>query len=124
MESLAPQGLAAELVECETKDDGQVVNVGDILVKPAHTLRGKVVLSDGKPIPPDMHINLSADRVIDSQSVMLDQEGRFEFKGLASGVYDLMPSVRNYKAGEEFAVEALVDRDIDNLVLTLQPVKR
>jgi uncharacterized GH25 family protein len=121
MESLAPQGLAADLVECETKDDGQVVNVGDIQVKPAHTLRGTVVLSDGKPIPPGMHISLSADRAWDSQSAVLDAEGHFEFRGLSSGVYMLMPSVRNYKGANNFGVEVLVNRDIENLVLTLQP---
>ena len=121
MESLAPEGIAADVVECETKDDGQVVNVGDIQVKPAHTLRGKIVLSDGKPIPPDMRINLFADRASDSQSVVIDREGRFEFKGLATGVYDLAPSVRNYKAGDELTLEELVDRDIDNLVVTLRP---
>ncbi len=98
-----------------------MVNVGDIQVKPAHTLRGRVVLSDGKPIPSDMRINLFADRASDSQSVVLDAEGRFEFKGLASGVYDLGPSVKNYKFGDDFTLEALVNRDIDNLMITLQP---
>jgi hypothetical protein len=122
MESLAAQGVAADLIECETKDDGQVVNVGDIQVRPAYTLRGRVVLSDGKAIPPDMRIDLSSDRASDTQTAVLDPEGRFEFKGLASGVYVISPSVRNYRSPDEFPREALVDHDVDNLVLTLQPV--
>lgn len=123
MESLAPRGGAADLIECETKDDGQVVNVGDIQVMAAYTLRGRVVLSDGKPIPPEMHVNLSADRAWDSQSVVMDSEGRFEFKGLASGVYTLMPSMRKYMLADQYGQEVLVNRDIDNLVLTMQPSK-
>lgn len=83
MESLAPEGLAADLVERETRDDGQLLNIGDIQVKPAYTLRGRVVLSDGKAIPPDMRVSLSADQAWDSQIVTMDSEGRFEFKGLA-----------------------------------------
>ena len=121
MDWLAARGLAAEPVLCETKDDGQVVDLGDIQVKAAHTLRGKVVLSDGKPIPPDMRIHLIADRQSDTQTAVLDSDGRFEFKGLASGVYDLGPGVKGYRIADWFTIEALVDRDVDNLILTLQP---
>ncbi len=124
MESLASRGVAADLVECETKDDGQIVNVGDIQVKPAYTLRGKIVLSDGRPIPPDMRVTLSSDRGVDSQMTVLAGDGGFEFKGLASGVYSIEPGVRNYRFEGGFGQEALVNRDIDNLVLTLQPSKR
>jgi protocatechuate 3,4-dioxygenase beta subunit len=121
MDSLAARGLAAEPVLCETKDDGQVVDLGDIRLKPAHALRGKVVLSDGKPIPADMRIHLIADGLSDTQSAVLDPDGRFEFKGLASGVYELGPGVKGYKIADWFTMEALVDRDIDNLIVTLQP---
>jgi hypothetical protein len=120
MESLAAQGLAADVVECETKDDGQEADVGDIPVKPGFTLRGKVVLSDGKPIPPDMHMNLFSDRTDDMQSAVLSPDGRFELKGLAAGVYELAPSVRSYR-GPDGPSEVLVHRDVDNLVVTLDP---
>jgi hypothetical protein len=121
MDSLAGRGLAAQLIECETKDDGQEVDVGDIQVKPALTLRGRVVLSDGKPIPPDMRFNLFTDRASDVQSVVMTSDGRFEFKGLASGVYDVAPSVRGYRFAAGQTTEVMVHHDIDNLVLTLQP---
>jgi uncharacterized GH25 family protein len=121
MESLAAQGLAAERIECETKDDGQEVDLGDIQVQPAHTLRGRVALSDGKEIPPDMRINLFVDWSADAQSVVLTPGGRFEFKGLASGVYRLTPSVKGYKTVDGVTGEVLVHRDIDNLTINLQP---
>jgi hypothetical protein len=124
MGSLAAQGVAAELVECETKDDGQEVDVGDIQVKPAFTLRGKVLLSDGKPIPPDMHVNLFADRAFDSQSVMIAEAGRFEIRGLAKGVYDVAASVKGYRLPDGETGEVLVDRDVTDLVIRLQPVVR
>jgi len=89
MESLAARGLAAELVECETKDDGQIVNIGEVHVTPAYTLRGRVVLSDGSSIPPDTRVTLSADRAWDTQMASLAADGGFEFKGLSKGVYSL-----------------------------------
>ena len=121
MEALAPRDLSAEIVECATKGDGQDVNVGDIPVRPAYTLRGKIVLSDGKPIPPDMRINLFSDRVRDSQTLRLAPDGLFEFKGLTRGVYSLAPSVRGYEWRDNQSMELLIEGDVSNLAVLLQP---
>ena len=61
MESLAARGQVGDAVLVETKDNGQEVNVSTIKLRTAYTLRGKVVLSDGNQIPPDMHVTLSSD---------------------------------------------------------------
>jgi hypothetical protein len=41
MESLPARGVAAEVVDCETKDDGHLVNIGDVQVKPVLLCAGK-----------------------------------------------------------------------------------
>jgi len=121
MDSLASRGLVADIVECATKSDGQDLKLGDISVRPAYTLRGKVVLSDGKPIPPDMRINLFSDRVPDSQSLTLASTGVFEFKGLGRGVYRLLPSVRGYEARDPQSLELLIEGDVNGFETSLQP---
>jgi len=121
MESLAARGLAADAVPCETKDDGQEVDIGNIQLRPAYTLRGKVALSDGKPIPPEMHMTLSADRGSDSQMTALAPDGSFEFKGLVTGVYSLGPGVRGYKLPDGSIGEVLVDRDRKDVVIRMEP---
>jgi len=121
MESLASRSLAAEIVECATKSDGQDLNLGDISVRPAYKLRGKVVLSDGKPIPPDMRVILFSDRVPDSQSLTLASTGDFEFRGLGRGVYQLMPSVKDYEARDPQSFELLIEGDVNNFEARLQP---
>jgi hypothetical protein len=121
MESLAPRGLFAETVECATKDDGQDVNVGDIAVRPGYTLHGKIVLSDGQPIPPGMRVNVFSDRVPDNQTAMLAPDGLFEFKGLARGVYRLSPSVKGYEVRDAYSMELLIEGDVSNLAVVLQP---
>lgn len=113
--------LSAGVVECATKDDGQEVNVGDIPVRPAYTLRGQVALSDRKPIPPDMRINLFADRVPDSQTLILSPDGFLEFKGLARGVYRLGPSVEGYEPMDTQSMEFLIEGDVSSLNLLLRP---
>jgi hypothetical protein len=121
MGSLAERGVAAELLECETKNDDEAVNVGDVLVKPAFTLRARVVLSDGKPIPRNVRAELFADRSGDSQSVIIGDDGAFAIKGLAQGVYDVAVSVRGYGLPPERTTEVLVDRNPTNLLISLQP---
>jgi hypothetical protein len=86
MESLAARDIGAGASNCETKDDGLEVDVGDIQLRPAHLLRGKVVLSDGGAIPPDMHVTLTADPSRNSQIAPLAADGSFEFRGLPPGV--------------------------------------
>jgi hypothetical protein len=121
MESLAARGLAAQPIECATKSDGEDVNLGDIAVATAYAVRGKVVLSDGKPIPPDMRINLLATRIPDSQSLILAPDGAFEFTGLGRGVYTLVPSVKGYQAVEPHTLELLIDKDVNNFEASLRP---
>ncbi len=121
MDALAPRGLSAEIVECATKGDGQDVGVGDIPVRPAYTLRGQIVLSDGKPIPPNMRVNLFSARVPDSQTHTLAPDGHFEFKGLGRGVYRLSPSVKGYEVQDTQSIELLVEGDVSNLEVLLQP---
>jgi hypothetical protein len=121
MDSLSARGLGAGAVDCETKDNGQEVSVGDIPVTAAHKLSGKVVLTDGKPIPEGMRMTLGADRAWDSQTVTLAPDGGFSFAGLPTGVYSLGPSVKGYELAEGVDVEALVNRDIDALTIGLRP---
>src|SRR5258708_1374673 len=120
-ESLASRGLGADAFPGETKNDAQVVDVGDIQLTSAYTLRGRVVLTNGKPIPPDMHVTLADDRTFDAEIALLGADGSFEFRGLPKGVYSVAPGVKGYRVAEGFAGEALVNRNINDLVIRMDP---
>lgn len=126
MDSLAPLGLAAKVTNVATKDDGHEVVVGDIQALPAHVVRGRIQLSDGKPIPPGMRVSIFADRLPDRQSVILPADGVFTFNGLAKGVYVLFATVVGYQpldieAPQEFLLEG--DRSEFNVTLVPRPAK-
>jgi hypothetical protein len=127
MESLASRGIGGDPLVCETKDDGQEVNLGDIRLKPAHTLRGKVVLGDAKPIAAEMRVTIGADRSGDSQMVKIGSDGRFRFDGLPDGIYSVTPAVAGYRLANECAislcrfVEILVNRDVNDFVIKMVP---
>lgn len=138
MESLATRG-ATGAIECATKHDGEIVDVGDIQVKSAYHLRGKVVLSDGKPIPEGMRVTISSEPSGDSQTGVLSPDGSFEFLGLAAGDYTVSASVKGYaetevpvsfkgKGGKvtthytpAVTVPLSIDRDVNDFVIKLYP---
>ena len=141
MESLANRG-ATGVIGCSTKRDTEIVDIGDIQIKPAHRLRGKVVLSDGKPIPEGMRVTISSERAWDDQTAMLPSDGRFEFVGLAAGDYSLFASVKGYSLPKTpvavtrkkpngstetvtyapgVAPPFSLDRDLDEYVIKLDP---
>ncbi len=129
MESISERG-ATEPMECATNMDGEDVNVGDIEINPGFRLRGKVALSDGKSIPEGMRVSISADRAWDSQTVFLQPDGGFEFSGLAPEKYQVFASVKGYRAPQwDYKMKTdrpgtvQVERDIDDFVLVLDPVK-
>ena len=68
-----------------------------------------------------MRINLFSDRVPDSQSLTLTSTGDFEFKGLGRGVYQLVPSVKDYEARDPQFFELLIEGDVNNFEAWLQP---
>jgi hypothetical protein len=121
MESLAPLGFAGNPEPLETKDDGQEIHIGDLKLQPSYTLRGKVVLSDGAAVGKEMRVTIGSDNIMDSQMVVLEPDGSFEFKGLAKGVYTLMPGVRNYQLADGATGEVLVDRDGKSVVVRVEP---
>jgi protocatechuate 3,4-dioxygenase beta subunit len=147
MESLASRG-ATDIMKLATKDDGQEIDLGDVPVHSAFHLRGRVVLSDGKPVAPGTRVILSSTQAWDSQTAALDGDGRFEFRGLTASDYEISAGVRGYKLPakpqvkrEDFAdndayVKAMsaqyasargvtvfsVNRDLDDFTITLDAV--
>jgi hypothetical protein len=59
---------------------------------------------------------------VDSQIIAVAEDGAFEVRGLAKGVYSIFPGVRGYKAADGYYGEVLVDRDGKSVVIPLTPV--
>jgi hypothetical protein len=95
MESLHKHG-AVGVRTVRTGESRSVVNIGDVEVKPGHSLTGEVVLSDGKGVPLGTRVLISRDAAWDSQQAVVDKEGRFAFAGLPVERYSLSVSVPGY----------------------------
>jgi hypothetical protein len=129
MHSIGSQGaVAAETVR--VLGDNSVSDVGDLVVSASHTLSGRVVLSDGQPIPPKTRLTVSRDGPWDSQTVILDADGRFSVSGLPTESFHVFTSVKGYHLSRQNrSLELLnltflrgrIDRDINDLTILLEP---
>jgi hypothetical protein len=121
MESVDTRG-ASEPKACITTRPSEMVDVGEISLRTGYRLEGRVVLSDGKSIPDGMRVILTSQRVWDSQTALLDKDGRFKFLGLPKGDYSISPAVRGYSfADNQYEVQASVQRNVDDFVISLNP---
>ncbi len=80
-----------------TMADGSTVDLGDLEVRPAHTLRGRVVTSDAKPVPDRTRIYLSLENAWDNQDTLVDSDGWFEFAGVPADEIDLSLRISGYR---------------------------
>lgn len=111
---------------------GGTTEAGTLEVQPGHTLSGRVVLSDGNPIPPGTRVLLCREEAWDSQRIELDSEGRFTARGLPTETYAIVAGVPDYEYRPSTRVSGgsvsrspkftrRVDRDVNDLTLTLTP---
>ncbi|WP_435009735.1 carboxypeptidase regulatory-like domain-containing protein [Tundrisphaera lichenicola] len=105
-------------------------DLGDLTVVQGHRVRGRVLLSDSKAIPPGTRLMLSREDAWDFQRVELDPEGQFEISGLPTERYSLSVFLKGYRFSEknhsidpqnprEFV--GTIDQDIDSLKILMDP---
>ena len=101
-----------------------------LAVEPAHTLAGRVVLSDGKPVPGGTRLLVGREGAWDTQSATLDDEGRFRMEGLPAEQVSVSVRVPGYRlsaknkavdANNPFVLSGDIDGDIKGLTILLEP---
>jgi hypothetical protein len=122
-------GVAARQVH--VGGEGATTDAGVLPVEPGHRIKGRVVLSDGKPIPPKTRLMVRPVDAWDSREVELGPDGRFEVAALPTEVYELYVNLKGYRPspknhsvdriGEPFRLIGTVDQDIDTLEILMEP---
>ena len=90
------------------------LDVGDLEVKPGYKLAGRVVLADGKAVPPGTRAQLSRSEAWDTQIVVLGPDGKFSFEGLPPEGHSFHVAVRGYRLSRRN--ESLDTRNLNGLV--------
>ena len=112
-----------------TGPSGTRKDCGSLELKPGRRVVGQVQLSDGRAVPEGTRLLLTRAQAWDYREVFLDQEGRFEMRGVPPESVALGIRVPGYKfSRKNRSLDLLngrlvgrVDRDIDDLVILLEP---
>jgi len=76
--------------------DGTHKEIGDLPMLKGSTLKGKIRLSDGKPLPADVLVSLGRNGPWDSKSIAVAADGTFETRGVPVEAYSLSVHVPGY----------------------------
>lgn len=110
--------------------DGTQNNVGPLEVKPAHRISGRVILTDGKAVPPMTRLLVYRIDAWDIQTVDLDPWGRFELTGLPSETYGIAAHISGYRTSaknpnmdpiDAWQLIGRIDRDITGFTYLMEP---
>jgi hypothetical protein len=70
--------------------DSTVKDLGNLNLEPVYRLAGRVILTDGKPLPSSARILLRHGEIgSDTQSMPLKPDGSFSFEGVPKGIMRL-----------------------------------
>ncbi|HKX62185.1 MAG TPA: carboxypeptidase-like regulatory domain-containing protein, partial [Verrucomicrobiae bacterium] len=102
---------------------------GTLKVQTGHRVSGRVVLSDGKPVPPDTRIVLGREDAWDNREALLDSEGRFDFIGVPAESVGMSVRIKGYKLSKRNGsldwynggMVGRVEADIPDLIILLEP---
>ena len=96
MKSLAGSGALPNKI-ITTGGSASVQDLGQLVVQPAFTVAGRIVLADGQPVPPATRLYLGRQEAMDNLESNLDTEGHFEFKGVPAESVSLSVRIKGYR---------------------------
>lgn len=90
------QGVGiVEPIKLTTGVTGAFHELGDVPISPGHKLTGRVVFGDGKKPPAGLKLRLARSVILDVQTLDADNDGRFEFSDVPTGLYTLTALSKN-----------------------------
>lgn len=114
-----------------TGGDTATTDLGDLVVRPAFRVAGRVVLSDGKPLPKGLRAMLSRDEAWDQlPNVEVAADGSFVFDGVPAESVGVSVNVPGYCLSLQnpsldrlngFSIVGRVSGDIRDLVILMEP---
>ena len=101
MESGKADNLVAPLRRVRVTGDGTTKDLGEMPLGPGVRLKGRVILSDGKPVPPNTQLYVGREGAWDSRNIVLDANGAFDLIGIPPESISLGARVPGYHLSEK-----------------------
>ncbi len=128
MKSLQGEGALPNQI-VTTGDSGQRQDLGRLEIQPAFTISGRVVLSDGQPVPADTRMFLAREKAMDSLETKLNADGAFEFRGVPAESVTMNVRIKDYRLSKRNpsldwlngAILGRVTGDIHDFTILMKP---
>lgn len=110
--------------------DDTILDLGVLEAVPGHTLSGRVVLSDGKSVPPGTCIRITREQAWDWKLVPVDEQGAFEAHNLPPELYEVSCTISDYHMSEQnqsldpfdrARLIGMLSEDVADLTLLMEP---
>ncbi len=111
--------------------NGSTTDIGELAILPTHTIRGRFVTSDGKPIPAGTRAMFSQESAWDSlPNVEVASDGAFEISGVPAASVSMNIALHRYHPSEKnpsldhlnpSGLVGTVDEDIDGILILMEP---
>ncbi len=133
MKEMQEKGVALAPQKVSTGADGSTVDLGDLKVGPAYTLQGKVVTSDGQPLPARTRLYLNLEGAWDNQDTRPDDDGWFQFLGVPASPIGLSLRVTGYRISaknpskdwlNEGMIVGQISTNMENFIIHLERGER
>lgn len=114
-------------------NDGEIVDAGDLEIKPGVRLEGRVMLSDGEALPEGTKLTIGRHDVWDSLSLELLPDGHFDLPNLPSESLNISARVKGYRPSLQnpsldrlngFSVVGKLTKETTGFILLLEPGER
>lgn len=122
--------LALPLQTVASGAAGSKVELGDLKLKPAYKLRGRIVLEDGsEPLPLKTRIHLGRENAWDYRDMTVNEDGSFEFQAVPSESISLSIRVQGCRISaknpskdwlNEGRIVGRLERNFDDFLIHLE----
>jgi hypothetical protein len=99
VEALRPRALRTTVIT--VGDDDSVTTVPPLPLEWGHRLAGRIVVPDGRPLPPGTHLLMGRSLAWDSSPVPLNADGRFEIDGVPPETVYLNLRIPGYRISRQ-----------------------
>jgi hypothetical protein len=96
MDSLRNRG-AAFRTDFTSPSDGGSLDLGELAASPACRLQGRIMLADGKSLPPKTRLMIDRAAAWDTTLVPVQEDGSFEVSGVPAELIHLNLQLPNYR---------------------------